>query len=69
MICVYRVETAQIRLVCARKFDEDEKIWDPSINLLKNGRPLEGGDGVTRDDAKFYADQLQRYLDTGKKKP
>jgi hypothetical protein len=69
VICVYRIETAQIRLVCARKFDEDEKIWDPSIPLLRNNKPLEGSDGVTRDDSKYYAEQLQKFLESGKKKP
>ena len=68
VICIYRIQTASIRLVCARKFDEDEKVWDPSIPLLKN-RPLEGADGVTRADAKDYADSLQKFLDSGKKKP
>jgi len=68
VICIYRIETAQIRLVCARKFDEDEKIWDPSIPLLRN-KPLEGADGVTRNDAKDYSDLLQKFLETGKKKP
>jgi hypothetical protein len=68
VICMYRIETASIRLVCARKFDEDEKIWDPSIPLLRN-KPLEGADGVTRSDAKDYADLLQKFLESGKKKP
>jgi len=68
VICIYRIETAQIRLVCARKFDEDEKVWDPSLPLLRN-RALEGADGVTRNDAKDYADQLQKFLESGKKKP
>lgn len=69
VICLYRIQTAEIRLVCARKFDEDEKIWDPSIPLLRNNKPMEGSDGVTRSEAKDYADLLQKFLESGKKKP
>lgn len=68
VICVYRIQTAAIRLTAARKFDEDEKIWDGSLPLL-NGKPLEGGDGITRDQAKRYADDMIKLIEQGKKKP
>ena len=68
VICVYRIQTAAIRLVAARKFDEDEKIWDASLPLM-NGKSLDGSDGATRDQAKKFADDMQKLIEQGKKKP
>ena len=68
IICLYQVQISEIRLVSARKFDEDERIWDASAPLYKN-KPLEGGEGFTRSDAKDYADSLEKTLDAGKTRP
>jgi len=70
VICVYRIQASAIRLVAARKFDADERIWDSSLPLMNN-KPLEGSDGATRDQASKYADDVQKLIETAinKKKP
>ena len=49
VICVYTINGGQLRLVAARKFDFDTKIWDASVNLQKYGQkliPFDNGQGI-----------------------
>ena len=68
VICLYRIQTSSIRLTAARKFDKDELIWDASLPLMNN-KPLEGSDGATRDQAEKYGLEVQKLIESGKKKP
>jgi hypothetical protein len=69
VICVYRIQSASVRLTAARKFDKDELILDSSLPLM-NGKALEGSDGATRDQADKYGQDVQKLIEssTGKKK-
>ena len=69
VVCIYRIETSALRLTAARKFDNDERIFDASIKMATTGKSVEGGDGATRDEAGKYADELQALVQQGKKKP
>lgn len=72
VICVYSILGGQLRLVAARKFDYDTKIWDDSVNLAKYNPkliPWDNGDGIFRDpplnepdalSAKTYAEAFQK---------
>lgn len=62
VICVYNIQSGQLRLVAARKFDFDSKIWDASVDLTQlSGNPnlksFENGDGIFRDPPPPPGDQ------------
>jgi hypothetical protein len=64
VICVYSLTNDQLRLVSARKFDQDSRIKDGSIKapVAMEGMPL------TRDEAEVYANNSQKVLDAYAKK-
>src|ERR1017187_6492465 len=51
VICTYSVTGDQLRLQSARKFDNDLTIPDASFSIQGVGK-IEGGNGITRDQAK-----------------
>ncbi|MEI6234590.1 MAG: hypothetical protein WCT04_16165 [Planctomycetota bacterium] len=57
VICVYNVTGDKLRLEAARKFDYDTDVVDGSIGL--KGVIIEGGNGVSREQAKTYGDELK----------
>jgi hypothetical protein len=69
VICVYSVDGDKLRLVAARKVDYDSDIWDASVPL--KGIKVEGGNGVSRDEAKAYLDEFKVEMDKlqARKKP
>lgn len=61
VILTYTLNGEQLRLVSARKFDEDLRIVDGTIKAPES---LEGaGQGLTRDDVKAYAKNSKAQLD------
>lgn len=67
VLCVYEVTGDKLRLVNARKYDHDSAIFDMSIPGAQNKVP-EGGNGITRDEAKSYGDGIQKTFTDYKKK-
>ncbi len=68
VICVYQVSGDQLRLIAARKFDIDSDILDGSFPM--KGVKLEGGNGLSREEAKSYLDEfklLVEKIENGKK--
>lgn len=61
VICVYSVNGDKLRLVAARKFDIDSDIWDASTPL--KGIVVEGGNGVSRNQAKNYLEEFKVQMD------
>ena len=68
VLCVYEVTGDKLRLVSARKYDADAAIFDMSIPSAKGGKVPEGGNGITRDEAKTYGDEIQKSFAEYKKK-
>ncbi|GMV78957.1 MAG: hypothetical protein AMXMBFR7_01410 [Planctomycetota bacterium] len=72
VICVYQMRGDTLRLVSVRNFTKDTDIMDSSIETIRgsDGKPIkiEGGSGVTTQEAKEYADQLQKYMEDAEKK-
>ena len=68
VLCVYEVTGDKLRLVSARKYDSDATIFDMSIPSAKGGKVPEGGNGITRDEAKTYGDEIQKSFADYKKK-
>ena len=64
VICVYSLNSDQLRLVGARKFDQDSKVVDGSI---KAPIALEGA-GITREQVQQYLKNSQSVLDAEAKK-
>jgi len=61
VILTYTLNGEQLRLVSARKFDEDLRIVDGTIKAPES---LEStGQGLTRDDVKAYAKNSKAQLD------
>ena len=73
VICEYTSVGDRLRLIAARKFDYDD-IPDCSIVGVRtaDGRmalsPEQGGNGITRDEAKLYGDGVKALLDANKPK-
>ena len=65
VICTYSASGDQLRLVSARKYDYDLTIPDASI-----GKPIriEGGNGITRDEAKTAGEAIKAMIDAVKGK-
>ena len=55
-ICVYSLNTDELRLVSARRIDTDLDIFDGSIKVPKS---IEGGNGVTAEEAEKYRDAIK----------
>lgn len=68
VLCVYEVTGDKLRLVSARKYDNDATIFDMSIPSAKGGKVPEGGNGITRDEAKIYGEEIQKSFADYKKK-
>lgn len=66
VLCVYEVTGDKLRLVSARKYDNDSSIFDMSIPT--GGKVPEGGNGITRDEAKTYGESIQKSFTEYKKK-
>ncbi|MFH0938832.1 MAG: hypothetical protein V1899_06090 [Planctomycetota bacterium] len=67
VICVYGMVGDKLRLVSARKFDFDSDIFDGSLQIGAM-RGIEGGNGVTRAEAKIYSEGLKKAWDALPKK-
>jgi len=63
VICVYSVNGDALRLVSARKFDFDSDIADASQPI--NGKPIEGGNGISRKEAEEVSKQIKAWLEGG----
>ncbi len=71
VICVYEVVGDKLRLWSARKYDFDSTIFDASIQMpgpLLNGKAPEGGNGITREQAKAYGEFINKQLQDYKAK-
>ena len=68
VLCVYEVNGDKLRLVGARKFDVDADVFDGSLPTAKNGRGIEGGNGITRAEAKEYGDGINKMFEDYKAK-
>ena len=68
VLCVYEVTGDKLRLVSARKYDYDNAIFDGSIPAGTANKPIEGGNGITRDEAKNYGEAIQKSFADYKKK-
>jgi len=69
VICVYDMVGDKLRLVSARKFDFDSDIFDGSLQVGAV-RGIEGGNGITRGEAKMYSEGLKKmWEEATKKKP
>lgn len=62
-ICVYSLNTDELRLVSARRIEADLNIFDGSI---KAPRAIEGGNGVTAPEAEAYRDTIKQMKDVQK---
>lgn len=69
VICVYGVTNDQLRLQAARKFDYDCDIPDGHMQVQAGAKQLklEGGNGLNREDAKAYGDQVKIDIEKLKK--
>ena len=68
VFCVYETQGEKVRLISARKFDEDVKIFDASINT-QTAKSFEGKrPGITRAEAKIYADAISQAKEKAEKK-
>lgn len=56
-ICVYSLNGDELRLVSARRIETDLNIFDGSIKVP---RSIEGGTGVTADDADAYLNAIKQ---------
>lgn len=68
VMCVYEVNGDKLRLVGARKFDHDADVFDGSLPAGKNARGIEGGNGITRAEAKDYAEATTKMFEDYKSK-
>jgi hypothetical protein len=68
VFCVYETIGDKIRLVSARKFDEDVRIFDASISVNNLHSPEGRRPGLTRADAKIYADAISQAKEKAEKK-
>ncbi|HEY3318886.1 MAG TPA: hypothetical protein VGP72_00210 [Planctomycetota bacterium] len=59
VLCVYEVTGDKLRLWSARKYDFDETIFDASIQGA-GGKTPEGGNGITREEAKAYGEYINK---------
>jgi hypothetical protein len=64
-ICVYALHNEGLRLVSARKFTQDEQIFDGS---MKGPIPIEGRNGVTVAETEAYLKNTKADVDAIKKK-
>ena len=55
-ICVYSLNTDELRLVSARRIETDLNIFDGSIKAPKS---IEGGNSVTADEADRYLNTIK----------
>jgi hypothetical protein len=55
-ICVYSLNTDELRLVSGRRIDTDLTIFDGSIKIP---RSIEGGNGVTAEEADKYLEAIK----------
>lgn len=68
VLCVYEVNGDKLRLVGARKFDVDADVFDGSLPGGKSARGIEGGNGITRAEAKEYGDAINKMFEEYKAK-
>lgn len=68
VVCVYEVNGDKLRLVGARKFDYDADVFDGSLGAGKAARGIEGGNGVTRSEAKDYGEAINKMFEEAKAK-
>jgi len=64
VICVYSLTGEKIRLVNARKYDYDADIPDASLDV-GGMRAFEGGNGLSRNEAKAYSEGLKKMMEAG----
>ena len=69
VICVYSMVGDKIHLVSARKFDTDSDVLSSDVSTPKHPAGIGGGNGVTRLEAKDYADEIQKILEKAANKP
>jgi hypothetical protein len=72
VICVYNMTGDKIRLVNARQYDCDTDILDASIDVPVAGgtmKAFEGGNGLSRVEAKAYSEGLKKMMDQAKGRP
>lgn len=69
VICVYSMVGDKAHLVSARKFDSDSDILAGDIPTPKHPQGLGGGNGVSRTEAKEYADEVQKMIEAIAAKP
>jgi hypothetical protein len=67
VICVYTMTGEKIRLVNARKYDTDTDILDASLDV-GGIRSFEGGNGLSRVEAKAYAEGLKKLMEASQAK-
>jgi hypothetical protein len=67
VICVYTMTGEKIRLVNARKYDADTDIVDASLDVA-GIRSFEGGNGLSRVEAKAYSEGLKKLMEAGQPK-
>ena len=60
IICVYSLHGERLKLVSARRFDNDEKVFDGSI---KAPIAIEGGSGVNFEDTEKYVRNAKPAVD------
>ena len=62
-ICTYQLVGDKLRLVAARKFDFDSDIVAGDIQTTKHGHGIEGANGITRSEAKDYAEESKKIIE------
>jgi hypothetical protein len=67
VICVYTITGEKVRLINARKYDYDTDILDASLDVA-GIRSFEGGNGLSRVEAKAYAEGLKKLMESGQAK-
>ena len=68
VICVYNMIGDKLRLVSARKFDFDSDIFDGSLPMGTAAHGIEGGNGVTRTEARIYSEGLKKLWEAAHQK-
>jgi hypothetical protein len=72
VICTYKTNGGELRLVSARKFDYDGDIPDGSLAIPVPGgrtiKALDGSDGLDRATAKEYSEGLKKMMEAAPKK-
>ena len=68
VICVYTMNGDKLRLQSVRRFDFDSDIFAGDLPTARQANGIEGGNGITRAEAKEYAEAIKKMREDFEKK-